>query len=161
MKKTIFLLMPVLLFACGGNQGHQASTDLVNNPATADSTKMKKTDGVAKIRFEEMAHDFGDITQGEVLDYGFIFTNTGTADLLISDASASCGCTVPEYPKEPTAPGKKGRINVKFNSALRMDRFNKEVYVTANTEPMVTTLTISGNIKAKTQPSMAPNPNSH
>jgi len=158
MNKYIFLAFSVLLFSCGEKKTNKASTNLVKIDATADSSSSNKKSGEAKIQFEKLLHDFGYITQGEVVEYEFIFTNTGDADLLVASATASCGCTIPDYPKEPIAPGKQGKIKVKFNSELRMDKFLKEIYVTANTEPLVTTLSITGVIKAKPQITL---PNSH
>ncbi len=157
---SCYYLAVVLFFfiSCGEKKANKASTDLVNISATADSNSHPKKSGEAKIQFEKLLHDFGTITQGEVVEYEFIFTNTGDIDLLIASATASCGCTIPDYPKDPIAPRKQGRIKVVFNSELRMDKFLKEVYVTANTEPLVTTLSITGVIKAKPQITL---PNSH
>lgn len=158
MNKYIFLIFTLLFFSCREKKTTKASTDLVNIEATADSNSTHKKNGTAKIQFEKMLHDFGYITQGEIVEYEFIFTNTGDADLLIASATASCGCTIPDYPKEPINPGKQGKIKVKFNSDLRLDKFLKEIYVTSNTEPMVTTIQITGVIKAKPQITI---PNSH
>jgi len=158
MRTFILLLVTVFLFSCTEKKTSKASTDLVNIEASADSSSSHKKSGEAKILFEKNSHDFGYITQGEIVEYEFIFTNTGDVDLLIASATASCGCTVPDYPKEPINPGKQGKIKVTFNSELRMDKFLKEIYVTANTEPLVTTLMITGIIKAKPQLTL---PNSH
>jgi Protein of unknown function (DUF1573) len=158
MKTFILLFGTVFLFSCTEKKTSKASTDLVNIEASADSSTSHKKSGEAKIQFEKNSHDFGYITQGEIVEYEFIFTNTGDVDLLIASATASCGCTVPDYPKEPINPGKQGKIKVTFNSELRMDKFLKEIYVTANTEPLVATLMITGVIKAKPQLSL---PNSH
>jgi len=150
MKTFLFLLTTLLFFACGNDKPKKASTDLVNNPSTADSSNMKKsTAKPAVITFEKTTHDFGNITQGERLEYEFLFTNNGGSDLLISNATASCGCTIPDYPKEPIAPGKQGRIKVSFDSDKRIDHFQKEVYVTSNTEPMTNTLIITGTVFVK------------
>ncbi len=156
----IYHLTLILFFfvSCTEKKTTKASTDLVNIDATADTTSSHKKNGTAKIQFEKMLHDFGLITQGETVEYEFIFKNTGDADLLIASATASCGCTIPDYPKEPINPGKQGKIKVKFNSDLRLDKFLKEIYITSNTEPMVTTIQITGLIKAKPQTTL---PNSH
>jgi hypothetical protein len=158
MRTFILLFVTVFLFSCTEKKSTKASTDLVNIEASADSSSNHKKNGTAKIQFEKMLHDFGYITQGEIVEYEFIFTNTGDADLLIASATASCGCTIPDYPKEPINPGKQGKIKIKFNSELRLDKFLKEIYVTANTEPLVTTIQITGVIKAKPQVTL---PNSH
>jgi hypothetical protein len=150
MKTTlIFLAAGFLLASCAEEKKPQkASTELVNITATADSSNMQDTSSQKKaiITFEKNIHNFGTITQGEVLEYAFIFKNTGNQDLIIADATASCGCTVPEYPKEPIGPGGEGRIKVKFNSEKRIDHFQKEIYVSANTNPVQSILVITGNV---------------
>ena len=158
MKTFILLLGSAFIFSCWEKKVPKASTDLVHIDASADSSSKPKNTGKAKIQFEKLSHDFETITQGEIVEYEFIFTNTGDADLLIASAVASCGCTIPDYPKDPIGPGKQGRIKVKFNSELRIDKFLKEIYVTANTDPLETTLTITGNIKAKPSTTL---PNTH
>jgi hypothetical protein len=73
------------------------------------------TDG-SDIRFDKETYDFGKIKQGEVVSYRFAFTNTGKAPLIISNATATCGCTVPAWPKTPVLPGDTASIAVTFNS---------------------------------------------
>ncbi|MBW8684877.1 DUF1573 domain-containing protein [Chitinophaga sp. B61] len=85
--------------------------------------------------FDEMAHNFGNITEGERVEYSFKFTNTGNGDLLITDATSSCGCTVPEWPKEPIKPGKTSYMKVVFNSAGKEGYTEKEIIIRANTKP--------------------------
>jgi hypothetical protein len=148
MKNLILFTLAAVMISCG-NKPHQASTDLVHVGATAQGNTQATQTGKPVIQFEKLEHDFGTMTQGEVLEYEFRFTNTGNADLLVTNAVASCGCTIPEYPKEPVRPGEKGKIRIKFDSKMKIDRFRKEVYITANTEPAQTTLMITGLIKAK------------
>lgn len=149
--KTYSLLFAGLFFAaCGQSEtSHKASTDLVHIDATADSNAQHDSYKKPVIQFEKLEHDFGNLTQGEILEYEFRFKNTGDADLLITSATASCGCTIPEYPKEPIKPGQSGKIKIKFDSTLKIDQFRKEVYITANTEPAQIILTITGVIKPK------------
>ncbi len=105
--------------------------------------------GHARIRFSEFQHDFGTMEEGEIVSYVFEFTNTGTAPLLITSASASCGCTVPRYPKKPIPPGKKGELEVEFNSRGKTGRQHKTIAVRANTRPPVTLLVITADVKEK------------
>jgi len=84
--------------------------------------------------FEASEHDFGTVNEGDIVEHTFIFTNTGDAPLIISDASASCGCTVPTYTKEPIAPGDKGEMVVKFNTRGKPNQQMKAVRIVANTQ---------------------------
>lgn len=100
------------------------------------------------IKFAEMNHDFGEIEQNSKHTKIFKFTNTGTQPLIIENASGSCGCTVPTYPKEPIAPGKTGEIEVVYSPGTQQGAQTKTVTITANTEPITTTLNISANVHA-------------
>jgi hypothetical protein len=153
MNKIIYSLA-VAAIVCGCNNtpsAPKASTDLVTNPVSADSSiaKAESKKGLPVISFEKLEHDFGTITQGEQAEYSFKFVNTGDMDLIVSAANASCGCTVPEFSKEPIRPGAQGMIKVKFNSDYRLDAFEKTISVTANTQPLETVLTIRGFINPK------------
>jgi hypothetical protein len=99
-----------------------------------------------KITFEKMEHDFGKIIQGEMVKYSFRFTNTGYSDLLISNVSTSCGCTVGSFSKDPIPPGESGLIEVIFDSRGRKGFQNKTITVLANTRPNKTMLRIKSNI---------------
>lgn len=97
------------------------------------------------LTFAEKSHNFGTIPEtGGKVSHDFVFTNTGDANLVIIDAKADCGCTVPEYPKEPIAPGKKGVIRVTYNPLYRPGGFHKTVTIRANTKPKNTAVKISG-----------------
>ena len=109
-------------------------------PASTGKTTM--------IKFEENAHNWGTINEGDKMTHLFKFKNTGSNDLIISDAHGSCGCTVPEWPKEPIKPGKSGEIKVVFDSKGKPGDQQKTVTLTANTEPANTVLTIKGAVKA-------------
>jgi hypothetical protein len=95
---------------------------------------------VAAIKFKEDNFDFGTIKQGEKVKHTFEFTNTGKAPLIIQNASASCGCTVPDWPHDPIQPGESSKIEVEFNSAGKKGPQSKSVSITANTDPSITTL---------------------
>lgn len=102
------------------------------------------------LKFENSTHDFGtfDEAEGKVTTE-FNFTNEGNMPLVITRTAASCGCTTPEYPKEPISPGKSGVIKVTYNAKGRPGQFQKSVYVYANTEPEKTTLIIKGVVNPK------------
>jgi hypothetical protein len=96
--------------------------------------------------FESTEYDFGTVKEGEVVDYIFRFTNTGSFPLIVSKATATCGCTVPQWPKDPVGIGESGEIRVKFNTTNRTNQQTKYVNINANTKPEVTRLKISGNV---------------
>lgn len=101
---------------------------------------------IAVMEFDETTHDFGTINSGDKVEHTFTFTNKGTSDLLISEAKASCGCTVPNYTKTPVKPGERGEVSVSFNSAGKSGNQNKSVTVTANTEKGSEVLKFTANV---------------
>jgi hypothetical protein len=109
------------------------------------------TDG-PQIKFRETTFDFGNITRNVPVTHEFTFTNTGNAPLIINSATASCGCTVPDYTKEPIMPGKTGVIKVTFNAASP-GNFTKSVTVSSNAGQ--SSLTIKGNV---VEPASEPQP---
>ena len=134
----IVILSIVLLLSCGDmakkvDNNEQLSTDLVRNSKTAEVGE--KELGMPAFSFKKEEHDFGILIDGEKVTYSFQFTNSGEAPLIISDAKGSCGCTVPNYPKEPIAPGATASIDVTFDSKGRIGKQSKAVTLTANTNP--------------------------
>jgi hypothetical protein len=96
--------------------------------------RLKNTSDFPVIQFDKNNHDFGEIQEGDVAETEFMFTNVGKSDLIISDASGSCGCTVPDYPKNiPIKPGESGKIKVKFDSNNRPGMQRKAVTLITNT----------------------------
>ena len=85
-----------------------------------------------KIVFAEKSFEFGDITQGEKVEHIFMFENIGTEPLILSDVRTTCGCTAPEWPREPIAPGAKAKLKVVFNSTGKMGLQNKVITVMSN-----------------------------
>lgn len=85
-----------------------------------------------KISFTEKSFDFGEITQGDRVEHVFEFENIGNEPLILSDVKTTCGCTAPQWPREPIAPGAKGSIKVVFNSAGKMGMNNKVITVMSN-----------------------------
>jgi len=121
--------------------------DLIKNPASASGEK--KSGKLPEFSFQKELYNFGIITEGDKVSYSYSFTNTGNTDLIINNASASCGCTVPEFPKEPVPPGKTGVIHVVFNSAGKEGYQRKEIYVHANTIPNSKKLILTGTVLKK------------
>ncbi len=100
---------------------------------------------MAKFKWEATTHDFGKIDQGKPVSHDFVFTNTGSTPLVISNVRGSCGCTVTDYSRDPIAPGKTGMVKATFNAAA-MGAFNKSIRVTANVEGATETLFIKGEV---------------
>lgn len=91
----------------------------------------QKTNG-AKFTFTEETHDFGNVKEGPEATYDFVFKNTGNEPLIIQTCSASCGCTIPEWTKDPIMPGKSGKISVRYTTTGHPGSFNKIVYIQSN-----------------------------
>lgn len=100
------------------------------------------------IKYEKDEYNFGKVTQGQVVEHTYKFTNIGKEPLIISNCQASCGCTIPEWPRDPIAPGATGEITAKFNTTGKQGEQKKIVTVTANTEPAQTFITIAGMVEA-------------
>jgi hypothetical protein len=147
MKKIFILSAAVVVFAaCNPEQKSAQETDTTvqstNVPAVlaADAPVMK---------FEKDTHLFDKITQGESVSYEFKFKNTGKTPLIISNATATCGCTIPEYPTKPIQPNAEGTIKVVFNSEGKMGLQDKVVTVTSNANPSTTFLHLIGEVIEK------------
>ena len=99
-----------------------------------NKSNIQKESDYAEITFDRVFHDFGMVSEGEIVKTIFKFTNTSENDLYIVDAMGSCGCTVPKYPKNvPIKPGETGEIEVNFDTNGRPDLQQKMVKVSANT----------------------------
>lgn len=113
------------------------------------SLALNATEKTANIAFKTLVHEFGTITQGEKPVYKFEFTNTGDAPLIILDVSRSCGCTEPDFSKEPIPPGGTGYITVGYNSAGREGHFDKSLTVNSNAKDGAVRLRITGTVVVK------------
>ena len=137
MKKIFSLFLFILtIVGCADNSK--------KNTSASDSSE--DDNGQAIISFSSYEHDFGTITEGDVLSYFFQFTNTGTGPLVINSANASCGCTVPKYDNKPIKPGESGLVEVRFNSSGTEGHQTKTITVMSNAEPEVVILKISADV---------------
>jgi Protein of unknown function (DUF1573) len=121
-------------------------TNTLNNGVVPKSNLPETT-----MTFEQDTHDFGTINEGDTVDYVFNFTNSGKNDLQITNAQGSCGCTVPEYPKELIKPGQSSKIKVSFSSAGKSGKQEKSVTLTANIANQFQIIRIKANINPKTK----------
>jgi len=138
MKKLFFGLMAagMLMTACNSNQ----SGTTASNGTTAAATD------APVMKFETIHHDFGKIISGQKVNYEFKFTNTGKSPLIITDAVASCGCTIPTWPKQPIKPREGGVIKVTFDSSGKMGLQDKQITITANTSPAQNLVHLIGEV---------------
>jgi len=141
MKKLLFIVFAAAtLSAC--NNAEKSTEGAAADTATA-------TADPAIIKFNEESHNFGKITEGEKVTYSFKFYNGSMQPLIITNAVASCGCTTPTWPKTPVMPGKEGEISVTFDSAGKQGLQDKQITVTANTDPAQTVVHLIGEVLAK------------
>ena len=101
------------------------------------------------VQIIDSVYDFGQTKEGEIVEYSYRFKNTGNNPLVVSEAHASCGCTVPEKPEKPIMPGEIGFIKVKFNSENRPGEAHKTVTVTSNANPAFPELILKGTVVGK------------
>ncbi len=143
--RKIFTIALISLLAVGcSNSQKEADVDLIRNPMSAEGYDTKEK--MPKIVFDEDMHDFGRLSAGENISYSFHFRNTGNADLVISSTSATCGCTVADYPKGRIAPGDEGYVTVTFKSAGKSGQQFQEVTVVTNAQPATTKLRIVAQV---------------
>jgi len=125
MKKQIVYVLMALIYVNVYSQQHQSQSP--------------------EISFEKYVHDFGEVYKDGKTEYSFTFTNTGQEPLILSNVRSSCGCTVPDWPKNPILPGQSASITVKYNSGIVGD-INRQVTVLSNAHNSPTSLRIAGKI---------------
>lgn len=160
------LILSLSIVACKSDSSSkdEARESLNTTPATTATTNTNATPAtpavpagpLTKIEFAESTFDFGEIMEGDKVEHVYAFTNNGDEPLIISNAKGSCGCTVPDWPREPIAPGAQGEIKVVFNSSgkgkVGGNPQSKRVTITANTDPANTYLTIKGSVNKEEAP---------
>ena len=137
MKKIVFLVFMCVLFNISNAQESKISPPEKKKPATEAET----------IVFAKTEHDFGVISQADgIVECEFTFKNTGKTPLVITKAQASCGCTVPDWSKEPIAPGKQGFVKATFNPNGTKGVFTKSITVLSDGNPSRISLRIKGDV---------------
>ncbi len=147
MKYFLILFCTAASFAsCDIKRKDKINDDSVN----IDSTKKANAlDNPTTVTLIDSVFDFGTISEGEKVEFSYRFKNTGSTALMIFNASASCGCTVPEKPEKPILPGEEGFIKVVFNSSGKAGSNSKDITVNANTSPAFPVLKLTGQVKPK------------
>lgn len=149
MKKLAiaFILSAGVLVSCGKeNAALKVKKENLENAAKRD---ISISAGAPVVSFDKETHDFGTVNEGDVVQTSFIVTNTGKGDLVITNAKASCGCTVPNWPKEAIAPGKTGKIKVRFNTNGKPNKQSKSITLTTNTAKGREIVKITGMVTPK------------
>lgn len=135
MKRYLALAV-LALAACGETKKEpdngRLSTSVVNNPLSASGVDTVAAAMKPIMEFTDTLHNFGTLHEGEAVSHEFSFTNKGKSPLIISSATGSCGCTVPEYPKDPVLPGQTAMLKVTFNSAGKQGHQEKSVTLITN-----------------------------
>ena len=146
MKKLLIICIVISFITFNGCQ--DSSAKKINNSSTSAASPEKSPAATGPIMtFDKISHDFGTINEGDKVTTKFSFTNTGNSDLIIVDARGSCGCTVPEYPKNtPIAPGQSQTISVNFDSSNKPGIQQKSVTLSANTSSGREMLRIKANV---------------
>jgi hypothetical protein len=156
-----FVLVAGLMVSCGNeastsDEGAETTEATTAENVAADNTlnaadAAEPAGPTTTIEYAETTYDFGEATEGDKVRHLYTFKNTGTEPLVISNAKGSCGCTVPDWPREPIAPGESSEIVVEFDTkgkgSVEGKPQTKRVTVTANTDPVNTFLTITGTVK--------------
>ena len=142
VRKFIFLFFLPLISSCVHDK--KINSDLLENPLTIDG--ISKSINTPQITINSPVFDFGEVKEGEKLEHTFLIKNTGEANLIISSAKTSCGCTVPKFPQEPILPNQLSEVIVVFNTKGKFGKQNKTVTLLTNTVPRAKVLTIKGYI---------------
>lgn len=143
MKKyLLFLWITVVFLSCDNRRKDKIADDVSTQTALAlkDSTTVQIID---------TTYNFGKVTDGEKVEYSYRFKNTGTKPLVIIEATASCGCTVPQKPEKPVLPGEIGFIKIVFDSKGRVGSALKTITVISNANPAFPPLILTGEVEAK------------
>ena len=130
LNYSLIALFLITAFSCSNDPSKKIKEENV----AAANERLDKSYDTPEIQFDFDTYDFGEVKDGEVVEVDFNFTNTGKSDLIIFDASASCGCTVPEYPQNINIePGQKNKLKVRFDTSNKPGKQMKSVTLTTNT----------------------------
>ena len=116
--------------------------------AISANAQEPQTNTQDSIIFNKLEHDYGTIERGGDGQCEFVFTNKGNSPLVLSNVRASCGCTVPQWPREPISPGETGSIKVKYNTNI-VGTFNKTITVNSNAANNMVRLRVKGQVVNK------------
>ena len=176
IKKVSLIILTMIAVSCSSNsklehrvtalerrvaalESGNTATGKASGANVASATKPENLNNDQQkpvFSFETTEFDFVNVNEGEIVNHIFEFTNTGTSPLVIDRATASCGCTVPDWPRHPIGVGEKGEIKVRFDTRNKPNQQIKTISITANTEPTLTRLRIKGFVTPKDQQTAGP-----
>ncbi len=149
MKKVLLPFSFAVIAALGMNaQDNKGTTPAANTATVAPATPAVNPNGPS-FKFESEEFNFGKLEQGQSVSHDFKFKNTGKEPLVITDATATCGCTKPTFAKEPIKPGGTGMISVTFNSTGKLNLQDKEITITSNAKEGVKKIHLKGEVTPK------------
>ena len=163
-KYFLLILLPAALFSCDVKRRDKLADDSKMDSLTVvrkqkeDSAKhaeekAKQEEAIKNsttVQLIDSVYNFGTITEDEKVEFSYRFKNTGTNPLIVFDAHASCGCTIPEKPEKPILPGETGFFKVVFNSSGKKNQhIDKDITVSSNVSPSFPVLHLTGEVKEK------------
>ena len=151
MKKLVIAFSTIAILASCATRNSESTETVApagNMAVPAANATPANLPDPTTVQLIDSVYDFGTVQDGAVVQFSYRFKNTGTKPLVIMNASASCGCTVPEKPEQPIMPGETGYIKVKFDSKGRVGEAHKTVHVESNAQPQFPELLLKGNVKA-------------
>jgi hypothetical protein len=154
MYKFLLLIITLVVFGCSSNVSElelriaKLETEMASLKRGGSSSILTQG-SFPKFQFDKEEHNFGEIYDGDIVTHTFSFKNVGETPLIIAKATASCGCTVPSWPKQPIPSGSSGQIKVQFDSSNKPGIQNKVITITANTETKVKKLLIKAQVSPR------------
>ncbi|HEY9170237.1 MAG TPA: DUF1573 domain-containing protein [Lutibacter sp.] len=149
MRKNSIVFIALLSLAFVSCKDKASSKIDSANLETAKERDARISLGTAIIEFDTKDYDFGTVVEGDVVEGIFKISNKGKTDLIITEASASCGCTVPEWPKDAIKPGETAELKFSFDSKGRTGKQSKSITLQTNTENVTEMLRIGGTVSPK------------
>lgn len=145
-KILYVFIVSLAFFSCKENAASKINTSNLESAKERDEAISL---GAAIVAFDQTEYDFGELVEGEIAEGTFKITNKGKVNLIITSAKATCGCTVPEWPKDPIAPGATADLKFTFNSRGRVGKQSKSITLQTNSEKVTELIRIKGIVVKK------------
>ena len=149
MKYVLFFALSFTMLSCNTKRKDAISNDTEALKEKYAKQRAEASKDTTTVLIIDEVYNFGQVTDGDKVEYSYRFVNSGKKPLVIDNASASCGCTVPERPEQPIMPGDTGFIKVVFNSSGKVGSVEKNITVKANVLPSFPQLLLNGEVLKK------------